>query len=138
MKAQFVNELNKFERTGESLDKLNIGVGPGKYIEELEKILNLSNIKWDKSPTDDGFQWNIRWKDKESERFIYLKLIPRKGWTYPGNMGELLETPFSFMDFIINEIYGNVSSKISNLKKEILKLKKVEQAKNILKKYNES
>ena len=141
MKAYLISEIKNFERSGDSLDKLNIGLGANKHIKELEKILNLIDVKWEKEPIDEGFQWHIRWNDKKEkiERYIYVKLISRQGWTYPGNMGELLETPFEFMNFLIDEIYGNIPNVISELNNKILKLKKAEHAKNILKKYiNES
>ena len=140
MKALLIKERLNFDRSGEPLDKMNIG-SPDKHIKELEYILSLMGVKYEKEPINEGFQWHIRWtddKNDKTERYIYVKLISSKGWTFPGNIGELLKNPFRFINFLIDEIYGDIPSKISNLKEKILKLENAQKAKNILQKYNES
>jgi hypothetical protein len=144
MKAKFINELHNFERNGEPINKLNIGMGPAKHIKEFESIMDLAKLKWHKSIIDSvinkGTQWNINWIDKEkNERYFHIDLIENKGWTYPGYRGkELLENPFDILNYIMDDIYGDITSKILELKNELAKLNGAIKAKNILKKYNES
>ena len=151
MKAKTINEIQNFERSGNPLDKLNIGKGPEKYIKFFEDTLNYLNIKY--SLLDDGFEmliWDI--KDKEIDGISYISFVPKGLDKNPNNFGwrmsrgEYEKDPFNIINILIERKYGNIKDKKQNILDKIKNLQlefdylseienKIEEINNTIKEY---
>ncbi|MDD5648922.1 MAG: hypothetical protein PHF86_00650 [Candidatus Nanoarchaeia archaeon] len=155
MKALFINEILNFNKTGDPLDKMNIGKGPEKYIPIFEKILNLCDIKFklDEQENREGLtKWDIYEIHSNNIYSVYLiqpgyyKNPAWMGWNASEFANGYLKNPFTILESIIEMKWGNIDEQIEEIKiqKEEIDRKytyftdmkfPINEAKEIIKKY---
>lgn len=156
MKALFINEILNFNKTGDPLDKMNIGMGPEKYIPIFEKILNLCDIKFkkDEQETKEGLtKWDIYFIKKDNQILSvyliqpgYYKNPAWMGWSASEFANGYLKNPFKILEDLIQAKWGNIDEEIEEIKIQKEEIDKkyvyltnmkipINEAKEIIKKY---
>jgi hypothetical protein len=121
MKALLINEVLNFDRSGGPLDKMNVGMGPEKYIKTFEKILELSDIKYKLISKDNndgmliwdidvaGFSWEVHLVDKG-----VFQNLEHRGWRLVG-VGGYEKDPFNLLKTIINSRWRDMDEDIKKV-----------------------
>jgi hypothetical protein len=123
MRAKLV-EYN-FERAGDPKDQMRIGLGPSKYIEEFEKILDEFHWEYQK---DDSWESNgvIEWflSDDEFRGFGNEEIIvlDKNGWRFLPYSNDYFKDPFEIADYLIQSVKGSLKDELSEISMRTMQL----------------
>jgi hypothetical protein len=138
MRARLV-EAN-FERGKDPKDSMKIGLGPFKYIEEFEKILDDLHLLVEKQG-DGEFDRNLEWilVDDEFGNFNseVIFLDREKGWSFSLYSKNYFSDPYEILEYLIKSVYDSLEDELSGSKMRVMQLEsRISDIDQTLKKWN--
>jgi hypothetical protein len=120
-----LNESISFERGKDPKDSMKIGLGPFKYIEEFEKILDDLHLLVEKQG-DGEFDRNLEWilVDDEFGNFNseVIFLDREKGWSFSLYSKNYFSDPYEILEYLIKSVYDSLEDELSGSKMRVMQL----------------
>jgi len=139
MRARLI-EYN-FQRGNDPKDSMKIGIGPFKYIEEFEKILDdlhLSIVPQGDEEFDDTLEWIL--DDDEFGEGMALEIISAdrtKGWYFSPYSKNYFSDPYEILEYLIKSVYDSLEDELSGSKMMVMQLEsRISDIDQTLKRWN--